>query len=480
MFAYPNRFLSPTHTGSTQAGRIPNTSRHKIRGPPIMRWHFYSKPLRAPPFPDVHKLRQLRSMLETGKSDMAGVLPLGEARNKVLQLLLFQSPKLSRDALEQQIIDAFRINHESSPRCTHETFLLSEAIGWIKQIYGNSLRKDGKTLSVCHVLSVARDIAVCGGSVGAIMAALFHDLREDYNDKKIRTCEIPRNFNLKIAGHTLTSIVKELTYSPPSSLRHDMDEYAKYLNKLLYLFGLNPGLLLITLKSFDGLENAKTIFDGIPDLSRHISKAIINTRTWKKLNRDVYAYMVALLRSKHINTHFLPVKDELDQIEANQSGVKICFARGAKSGNFIQSLPNDGTNVITIYGLSEISASVQSSAQEPILVRYSSARLPKEVFHPLLLRHFGPDSKIEEKQSIFMPTLPLLRNPLAYFFQITPSGKTDLEEDVAFFRHVHKLALFYPKYFLNSPALLGAALSTYGWLWRKLFHHHTKSLSGGI
>ena len=314
------------------------------------------------PFPDRRKLDLLRSMLkkgmvnEDGTINNSGVLPMGEARNDVLQLLLFQPTTLREDriqnkeALKNQITDAFVINHEGSPSCARETALLSEAMGWLEQNYGDSLRKDGKTLSVCHAFSLARDIAVCGGSLGAVFLGLFHDLREDYRDRKVRTCEIPRQFNLKIDGRRLSLLVQQITYNPMLHLRHNMDEYRAYLSRLYSAFGPSIGLLLILAKSFDGLENAKTIFDGMPEEERirHIYKAKIHAGVWKKLNCDVYSYMACLLRAKgaQIEDLFNPSDH---QEEAIQSGLRVVKGRDLANWSLFESLPNDGSNVIIEY-----------------------------------------------------------------------------------------------------------------------------------
>jgi len=373
-------------------------------------------------------------------------------------MLLRQSPSLSPEILEAQIKEAFRIHFEGSETYAEGLRLISRAIKAIRLLYGNTLRKDGKTQNLCHMLSVARDMAVCGADAKLIVLALFHDIGEDFGQGKIKI--VSRFFKIKIGERAFSDLIAKLTFD------HVMP-YEQYLNELQSDWGYNLGLKLTTMKGFDGVENAKTIFEGMDStsLARHINKAMLHARNWKKLNCDVYSYMLELLRSKGVDVHLF-AQPTFNQSAAHQSGIKIVRDRLNPSSDFIQNLPDDGANTIIIYEPSALDLYLKPDNAKSVVVEYSSSFLPKEVFKRLLRRHFGGAS-ISERNSFL---LPLLKNKHAYFFQIRPKSGFDTQADTAFFRHAHKLSLFYPKYFFNSPALLGRALVLYDWLWRKIFY----------
>jgi len=248
--------------------------------------------------------------------------------------------------------------------------------------------------------------------------------------------------------------------------------YEQYLNELQSDWSYNLGLKLTTLKGFDGVENAKTIFEGMEEASRNrqIEKAMLHCRNWKKLNCDVYSFMLGLLRSKGVDMRLF-AQQTFNQSAALQSGIRIVRDRINPSSDFIQSLPDDGSNTIIIYEPTGLDLYMKPDRAKSIVVEYSSAFLSKEVFIRLLRSRFGAGAT-KERHSFL---LPLLRNKEAYFFQITPQNGFDAQADTAFFRHVHKLSLFYPKYFLGSPVLFGAALKAYDWLWAKIFYRHPQN-----
>lgn len=391
---------------------------------------------------------------------------MGETRSETLRALLFQSPNLSKRALIGQIRDAYQSYFALHADYEKNRALLEEAIEWLDDAYGSSLRKDGKTPSICHALSIARDIAVCGGDANYILLALFHDAGEDFAPQVLG--ELKKRFNVAIGEHSLIDLVRKLTYD------HIM-RYEEYLNGLYSDWGREIGLMLTLIKAFDGLENAKTIFPGMEeqDLNRHIEKAMLCCRIWKKLNKDVYSYMLSLLGSKGADVEKFS-KTSHNQASAHQSGVRVVREREVVNGDFIQSLPDEGSNVIIIYEPQAVDLYMKSKVPDCITVEYSSAFLQQAVFKSVLLRHF-PNAIIAEKQSL----LPrLLRNKSAYFYQITSDSGFDAQKNMAFFRHLHKLSMFYPNWFLGSQSLLHAALVSYGWLWERIFYRREDAIPG--
>lgn len=273
----------------------------------------------------------------------------------------------------------------------------------------------------------------------------------------------------------MDSLVQKMTHNPPAELRHDPVEYANYMRGLYSHRGDQPGLMLTFIKSFDGLENAKTIFAGIPGRQRHMDKAFIHASMWKKINRDVYAYMLALLRSECQSRHELAALQQFalrthSHANSRQCGVHdVKEDRSSASGNFLLLLPDEGSNTITLYEPTQLDLYIHSG-KKTILVEYSSAFFPKELFRKLLSLHFGAGAKITEEDSLLLHTLPLLRNKDAYFFRITPQSDFDADADVAFLRHVHRIARFYKALFSSHQDLVAPILKLYQKLWKRVFY----------
>lgn len=390
--------------------------------------------------------------------------PAISTREPLLGMLLRQSPYVDTEVLERQILSAFRIHCGESQTYVQDAELIRSAIAWLKELYGNSLRKDGKTPSICHMLSVARDAAVCGMGMDAILLALFHDVGEDYGPQKISELNEFHEgcFNIAIGSHTLASLIEIMTF------RRGDEEYGQYLQRL-YSY---PGTLPTYIKSFDGLENAKTIPNGLEPAAfeSHKEKAMLHCRMWKKLNHEVYSYMLHVLHSKGIGTKSIEHKS-VSQPLAEQTGVKEVRARKAASGELIMSLPDEGSNVITVYAPFPTDLFKNPQLANSITFEYSSAYLPQHVFLKFLKDHFGSSVSIEELHSLLPP---LLRNRNSYFYQIeTPYG-FDENVYIASLRHIHKLALGYPLFFFNSPALFCTGVRAYDWLWKEIFYRHPK------
>ena len=245
--------------------------------------------------------------------------------------------------------------------------------------------------------------------------------------------------------------------------------YDQYLKELYS----DLGLLLTLIKSFDGLENAKSIPSGLDKAAfeSHKEKAKLHTHMWKKLNRDVYLYMLKTLHSKGIDASGF-AHTSFSQALANQVGVRVVRVREAASGEVIMSLPDEASNVITVYAPYPPDLFKNPKLANTITLEYSSVFLPQDVFLRLLQSHFGPNTKIDEMYSMLPP---LLRNRHSYFYEITNPSGFDEEAHTAFFRHLHKLSLFYPKYFLNSPDRFEKAVLLYDKLWHKWFYPHPTS-----
>ncbi|MEM2963469.1 MAG: hypothetical protein QXW70_00335 [Candidatus Anstonellales archaeon] len=394
------------------------------------------------------------------QEDKIPLLP--SSREKLLYLLLHQPPYPSISILEKQIFTAFMTHFGHTPSYRNEAKLLEEAITHLKGVYGSTLRKDNRSPAIAHPLSVARDVAVLGGDVKAIILSLFHDIGEDYGNRTVKS--ISEKFNLHINGWSLSALISKMTYDHVTT-------YESYLNELYSDWGREIGVFMTTIKSLDGLENAKTIFEGMEKshLNRQIEKAILHTRNWKKLNREVYEYMLELLRSKGVETNkiFHPT---FAQAEATQSGVRVVRAINALSGNLLQLLPDKGSNSIIIYEPYPPDLYMHSSESSTISVEYSNAFLPKKLFHALLKKHFGKGTEIREIRDPLSIHLPLLSDPNEYVFDITKPDGFDSEIDTAFFRHIHKLSNFYPKWFFSSHKLFDLSLRLYDFLWKQIFY----------